>query len=363
MTLIKKMLRMSRFYFNPEVYYRNGAVSCLKEIPLNNLLILLSNTIKNSKYYNDTIKSYLDEKTIREEIIASPTQETVSNIIEKYSSSKPDAIVAIGGGKVIDTAKCIKLMLNNPDIDFTNVHKIQYSGGNEIKLVAIPTTPSTGSEANGSSVITNNNGFKIPYTNDTIVPDIAVLDPTFLESFDIETLYVFAADIFTHASEGMVSIGRNPLIQALGQSCLSLLESGFKALKEDPKNTRALSEIMGAGYLGGIIVGNAGAGAIHALAHTLEKQLSKSHSSLILSLIKPVFEWLKTQKDNPFYDLFLEKYDTIGFENHINREFFNDIDIDEWIEDSPKDMNMMFNSIKMDKDNVPQLINWVLNNK
>ncbi len=362
MMMIKKMLKLSKIYFNPEIYYGKGAVSCLKNIQQDNILLFVSGTIKNSEYYAE-ILSYLDKKTYKEEIILHPTQEIVLALKEKYLNSKPEAIIAIGGGKVIDTAKVVKLILDNPNIDFSIMHKSQFSEKNEIKLVAIPTTPSTGSEANAVAVITNNKGFKTPYLYDSIIPNMAVLDTTFLEAFELNTLYTLAADIFTHASEGMVSIARTPLLKAIGGSCLSLLESAFKKLKDDPKDSRALSELSNAGYLGGILVGNAYVGAIHALAHTLEKQTGKSHSSLILSLIKPVFAWSKTQKNNPLYDEFLSIYENIGFEEYANRDILNNINVEEWIVDSGRDFNMMTNGIKMDKDNIPLLIEWVLNNK
>jgi len=360
--MIKKMLKMSRIYYNHEVYYGEGAVSCLKEIQQDNLLIFVSNTVKNSDYYTH-ILSYLDKKSYREEIIPHPTQEIIKSLKEKYVNSKPDAIIAIGGGKVIDTAKIVKLVLDNPGIDFSIMHKSQFSEKNEIKLVAIPTTPSTGSEANAVAVITDSRGIKTPYLYDSIIPNMAVLDTTFLETFELGTLFTFAADIFAHASEGMVSIARTPLLKAIGRSCLSLLESAFIKLKKDPKDSRALSELSNAGYLGGILVGNAYVGAIHALAHTLEKQTGRSHSSLILSLIKPVFTWSKTQTNNPLYDEFLSIYNNIGFDEYANREVLNDINIEEWIVDSGRDFNMMTNGIKMNKDNIPLLIEFVLNNK
>ncbi len=356
------MIRTSRIYYNPEVYYGKDAISCLKSIQQENLLILISNTIRNSEHYQ-IIQTHVSKKTCRVEIITHPTQETILALKEKYLHSKPEAIIAIGGGKVIDTAKCLKLVLNNPSIDFSNMHKLQFSEVNEIKLVAVPTTPSTGSEANSVAVITDRRGVKTPYLNDSFIPDMAVMDYNFLESFDLKSLYVLAADIFTHASEGMVSVARTPFLKAIGHSCLSLLESGLNALKKDLKDTRALSELSSAGYLGGIMVGNAYVGAIHALAHTLEKQTNKSHSNLILSLIKPVYSWSKTQKDNPLYNEFLSIYEQIGFEDYVNYDVFNEINIDEWIEDANKDINMMTNGIKMDKENIPQLIEWVLNNR
>ncbi|MFX1451507.1 MAG: iron-containing alcohol dehydrogenase family protein [Promethearchaeota archaeon] len=360
--MIKKLLRMSRIYFNPEVYYGKGTISCLKSIEYNNFLLLISNTVKQSDYFKK-IESYLRKKSYKEEIIPRPTQDIVIALREKYLDSKPEVIIAIGGGKVIDTTKCLKFLLNNPHIPVEEMIKKQFSDNNEIKLVAIPTTPSTGSEANWVAVITDNQGKKIPYINQGFMPDMAVLDPTFLETFSLSSLTVLASDCFTHAWESMVSVARSPMLKSIGESCMSLLESGFSRLRQNPKDIRGISEVQYAGYLGGILVGNGFVGACHALAHALEKQTSIAHSNLILSLIKPVITWSKNQNNNPAYDKFLKIYDLIGFDEYIKPEVFNNINVDHWIEDSLNDPNMMTNPIRMGKENTESLINWILNNK
>ncbi|MFX1237590.1 MAG: iron-containing alcohol dehydrogenase family protein [Promethearchaeota archaeon] len=360
--MIKKYIKMSRVYLNPEIYYGKGAVSCLKAIPQNNLLLLLSNTIKNSEYYK-TIQSYIENKLYKEEIIPRPTSEIVLSLREKYINDKPEVIIAIGGGKVIDTAKCVRFLLNNPSVQLSEMHEIQFSNNNDIKFVAVPTTPSTGSEANAASVITFPNGAKVPYINDGFVPDMAVLDFTFLESLDVRALYILAADIFTHAIEGMTSIARTPFLKALGTTCLSLLESGFQKLKKNPKDLKALADISCAGYTGGVVLGNAYVGACHALAHTLEKQLKGSHSNHILSVLKLIMLWSKKQSNNPIYDDFLRIYDSIGFDHYVNYDIFDKVDVAQWIKDAIKDPNMLFNGIKMGIEPTKDLINFIMNNK
>jgi len=353
-------MKLSRIYFNPEIYYGQGAVSCLNSLSQEKLLILLSKTIKDSEYYK-TVQSYFTKKSIKEEIIPHPNRELVTALKDKYLNDIPDVIVAIGGGKVIDTAKCLRFMLNNPTVEFSVLHKVQFSENNDIKLIAVPTTPSTGSEANAVAVITFEDGTKVPYFNDGFLPDMAVLDYSFLQTLSIDSLYTLAADIFTHAVEGITSIAQTPFLKALATTCLSLLESGFRKLKETPNEVKALEDIYCAGYLGGIVLGNAYVGACHALSHALEKQLGGSHSNHIISIIKPLMVWSKNLSMNPSYDEFLRIYESIGFDDYVNRDALSKVNIEQWIEDSAKDLNMKFNSIKMTKDTTANLVDFIFN--
>ncbi|GAH37089.1 unnamed protein product, partial [marine sediment metagenome] len=250
----------------------------------------VSNTIKNSKYY-EKIKTYLSEKSIQEEIIKTPNQDIILDLKKKYSTNKPEVIVAIGGGKVIDSAKVLKVFLDNPSLTFLDLEKQQFCEKTVIKLIAIPTTPGTGSEATAIAVLNDNEGKKFPFINKGFLPDLAILDHTFLQTIEIKDIFIFGADIFSHASEGYVSMASSPLIKSISRSCLHLLKSGFSKIKEDLEDTSGLAEIMYAGYLGGIVQGNAFVGAVHALAHALEQQFKTSHASSILTVLKPTLQW------------------------------------------------------------------------
>lgn len=360
--MIKKKMMVKRIFNNPEVYYQKGAISCLKNINYNNILILVSNTIKNSEYYNK-VKSYLEGKKVQDEIVPTPTQEIINNLKEKYSTIKPEVIIGIGGGKVLDCAKVLKVLMDNLNLSFSDLENTQFCDIDQTKLIAIPTTPGTGSEANSIAVIKNSEGKKIPYINQGFVPNLAILDHTFLKSIEEKALFEFAADIFAHSFEGSVSIASTTLLRAIGKSCLSLLKSGISKIKKNPNDTKALAEIQYSGYLGGIVQGNAYVGLCHALAHALEEQTPISHGGSILAVLKLTLQWMKRTKYKPEYDEFLKIYDAIGFDKYRNTEILQKLDIDQWAERALKDPSITTSPIRMKKENLLVLINWILNQK
>ncbi len=360
--MINKNLMVKKIYNSPEVYYRKGAVSVLKHIEYTKFLILISNTIKNSEYY-EKIKTYFSEKSIDEEIIQAPNQKTILNLKKRYSTNKPEVIVAIGGGKVIDSAKVLKVLLDNPNLTFLDLENQQFCEYNAIKLVAIPTTPGTGSEATAIAVLNNNEGKKLPFINKGFLPDLAILDHTFLETIEIKDLFIFGADIFSHASEGQVSMASSPLIKAISRSCLELLKLGFSKIKENLDDTNGLSEIMYAGYLGGVVQGNAYVGAVHALAHALEQQFKTSHSSSILTVLKPTLQWLKNMRNQVVYDEFLELYEDIGFDKFRNTDVLKDINPEQWADIALIDPSIKTSPVRMKRENLIDLINWILEQK
>ncbi len=237
----------------------------------------------------------------------------------------------------------------------------QFCEKNIIKLVAIPTTPSTGSEATSIAVLKDREGKKIPYINQGFMANLAILDHTFLDTIEPKDLFVFGADIFAHACEGQVSLASSPLIRAISKSCFELLKSGFSKLKENLKDSNALSEISYAGYLGGIVQGNAFVGAIHALAHALEQQFEISHSSSILSVLKPTLQWLRSHaKNKSDYDEFLENYEDIGFDKFRNTKLLEKVDKEKWVELALNDASISTSPIRMKKENLMELINWIM---
>ncbi|MFX0072194.1 MAG: iron-containing alcohol dehydrogenase [Candidatus Hermodarchaeota archaeon] len=357
--MINKKLMVKRIYNNPEVFYRKGAVSVLKHIEYEKILLLVSNTVRNSEYFQK-IQSYLSAKSVQEEIIKIPSQEAIQNLKKKYLNDIPEVIVAIGGGKVLDSAKILKVLLDNPSLTFTELEANQFSENNKIKLVAVPTTPGTGSEVTSVSVLIDKEGRKIPYVNKGFLPDLAILDHTFLETIETRALFEFAADIFSHACEGQVSMVSSPLIKSISKSCLELLNSGIAKIKEDLKNTEGLAEIMYAGHLGGIVQGNAFVGAIHALSHALEQLFKISHASAILTVLKPTILWLKNVKYLADYDEFLNIYEKIGFERFKKSDFLEKIEKERWADIALQDPSISTSPVRMKKENLMDLINFIL---
>ncbi|MBN2153512.1 MAG: iron-containing alcohol dehydrogenase [Candidatus Lokiarchaeota archaeon] len=362
--MIKKPLMVKRIYNNPEVYYGKGATtSCLKALEQTRLLFMVSGTVKKSEYYTKIFSS-LAGKQIQEEAIASPSQENIIQLVDKYAGpAKPDVIVAIGGGKVLDSAKAFRVLADNPGLSFADLEKTRFCEKASTRLVAIPTTPGTGSEANSIAVTRDASGRKIPMINSGFVPDVAILDHEFLLGHDAQAIFEFSADIFSHAFEGSVSAAGTALLSSIARGAISLLKAGIERVKADTKDPKGLEQILHAGHLAGVVQGNAFVGACHALAHAIEEQVpGVPHGQSILLTLKQTILWLKDTTKKPEYDEFLDAYDAIGFDTYRKTELIKGkLDPDKWAEAALKDPSISTSPVRMKKENLLVLEDWILN--
>ena len=359
--MIRKKLMVKKLYNNPEVYYGKGAVSCLKAIEQTKILFLVSGTVKASDYHTK-LDGYFDKKDVTEVIVPEATIDCILDINKELGGRpSPEIIVAVGGGKVLDVAKVARVMIDNPTLDFEALTKNSFCDNSNTALVAIPTTPGTGSETNAIAVVRDAAGRKTPLVNQGFVPDVAVLDHGFMKTLDIRSLYECAADAFSHAFEGSVSVAGTPMLSSIASSALALLRQGFEKLKADPADSKAHADLLQAGHLAGIVQGNAFVGACHALAHVIEEVsgVSISHGASILVTLKPTMEWLKDTTKKPVYDEFLHAYETIGFDKHRDTDVLASIDADQWADLALKDPSISTSPVRMKKENIMVLIDWI----
>ncbi|WP_371802844.1 iron-containing alcohol dehydrogenase [Candidatus Lokiarchaeum ossiferum] len=360
--MIKKKLMVKRILNTPEVYYKKGAIACLKSIEATNLLLMVARPVHESEYFAK-VEKYTKEKTTLIESIDIINQDQIIQLREKYTSTKLDAIVAIGGGSTLDPAKILRILLSHPELSFEDLKTNQFITDNHIKLVAIPTTPGTGSETTSVAVIYDAHGHKFPFTNQGFMPDMAILDHAFLTTLPLDLLHVFGADIFSHAAEGALSMMSTPIMKSISSSSLDLLQLGFAQLHENPTDVKALGNIMYAGYLAGIVQGNAYVGVGHALAHSLEQQIKISHGAAILWVFKNVLGWYQKQTDKPIYQEYLESWSSLGFEDYSSTIDPQAIDIDQWATATMQDPSISTSPIRFKQEQVIELIQWILQHK
>ena len=146
-----------------------------------------------------------------------PSLDDVKKNVAEILEFKPDWIVAIGGGSVIDGAKVIWALYENPNIDESRLH-IPFSIPKlrkKAKFVAIPTTAGTGSEASSSAIITSKDNEKIPIITHDFIPDLAILDPILIENTPVKIIIPSILDAFSHSIEGFVSVIQNKIVTNL----------------------------------------------------------------------------------------------------------------------------------------------------
>lgn len=119
--------------------------------------------------------------TIFDDFTPNPLYEDVCKGIKLFNAKGCDTIIAVGGGSSIDVAKCIKLYCKMSDDKLYLEQEYKDTG---VKLIAIPTTAGTGSESTRYAVIYYD-GKKQSVTHESIIPDVAILEPKVLKTLPL----------------------------------------------------------------------------------------------------------------------------------------------------------------------------------
>jgi alcohol dehydrogenase class IV len=131
---------------------------------------------------------------------------------------RPDWIVAIGGGSVLDGAKLCWARYEHPHFPTEKLDRpfALPPLRSLSRFVAVPTSAGTGSESSSTAVFTESGtGRKIPAVTHDFLPDIAILDPRLTVDLPPEWTAMTAFDALGHALEGYVSALENPLVDRL----------------------------------------------------------------------------------------------------------------------------------------------------
>jgi alcohol dehydrogenase class IV len=217
-----------------------------------------------------------------------PRVSTVKQAAEAMRHFGADLIIAVGGGSVIDTAKAAWILYENPSIDLPALSPFDKIGlRQKAKLVCIPTTAGTGSEATKAIVIREDEtGRKFATSNDEIFPDIAILDPQFVVGLPKSLTAYTGMDALTHAVEGYVSVWKNDFSDGCSMNAVSLIFKWLRKSVEDPSNLEAREKMLVAACLAGMSFGNSQVALAHSLGHSMGSVL-RTHHGLSVGMVLP----------------------------------------------------------------------------
>ncbi len=267
------------FAKTPQLYFGPEKFSVLHEIIANykNILLLTGakSLMQNIKWqkFRDSVTKTLQGVYI-ERIHTEPSPAVIDEIVESYHDIGIDAVIAIGGGSVIDAGKAVSAMLPlNEGVKkyLEGVGTGEKHTGVKTPFIAIPTTSGTGSEATKNAVLSevSQNGFKKSLRHDNFVPDIAIIDPEFVISCPPQQTAISGMDAFTQLLESYTSTKATPLTDALAYSGLKQIISGLPQAVQAPDNITARSKVAYAAYISGITLANAGLGVVHGFASAI----------------------------------------------------------------------------------------------
>lgn len=207
-----------------------------------------------------------------------PSLNTIQQTLSEIESYKPDVILAIGGGSVIDGAKVVRTFYEFPY--YSNKRRNNDMLSFSTKFIAVPTTIGSGAEISSSAVLYNEaEKTKEFIVSHSYIPDVIVLDPNLIIESSNDILFQSMLDAISHIVEGYVSKIDNIIINAYAEKALQLVNQNWKIFFEE-KNTEAALNLQLASVWAGAVQNHCIVGAAHGLAHQLSSY-GFGHSSAI----------------------------------------------------------------------------------
>ena len=204
-----------------------------------------------------------------DQVKPNPDLTAVTEGLRAFLAFAPEAIVALGGGSPIDTAKAVRKLA------------LELGHGLPGGLVVIPTTSGTGSEVTSFAVITDEHTHtKLPLTSVEMLPEMAILDPEAVGTAPPRLTADSGMDSVSHAIEAYVAKGSNDFSDALAEKALRLADVSLVRCFRNGDDAEAREHQHNAATMAGIAFQNAGLGIVHSLSHAIGGSFPVAHGRL-----------------------------------------------------------------------------------
>jgi len=274
-----------------QIYYNLHALENVRALDTRNVLIVTSQDLDHLGFV-EQVRTHLPPHVICHvfnEVEIEPTYAVIARGVEAIQHHRPDHLIAVGGGSVLDAAKAMRLFYAHPDLDFHSLETtfldprkrvIQYPkpARDQLTLVAIPTTSGTGSEVTPFAVITDSErGRKVPLYDHSLTPDVAIIDPELVRGLPPGVTADTGLDALTHALEALVSIFASEYTDALAMQAARVVFEELPRACRDGRDLDARAKMHNAACMAGLAFANAFVGVNHALAHSLGSMFKVAH--------------------------------------------------------------------------------------
>lgn len=210
----------------------------------------------------------------------------VDDAARTYRQNQCDAIIALGGGSVIDTAKGINIVAS-----LGGKSLLEYQGAGTVRsklnpLVVLPTTSGTGSEMTLVAVIADTKRReKMPFVSYFLLPDAAVLDSRLTLTLPDHLTAQTAMDAMAHACESYYCLEKNPVSDAFAIRAIRMIRQNLLTAVRNPENADARLALANASAMAGAAFSNSMVGIVHNLGHVIGALCRVPHGTCMSILL------------------------------------------------------------------------------
>jgi alcohol dehydrogenase len=220
-----------------------------------------------------------------------PTTRCVDDCLAVAKASGIEAIIGLGGGSSMDTAKgCNFLLTNGGQMkDYWGVGKATKP---MLPLVAIPTTAGTGSECQSAALIADEATHqKMACLDPKAAARVAILDPALTVSQPARVTACTGIDAIAHAVETAVTKKRNPFSLMFSHEAFKLLAPNFSRVVANPKDLDARGKMLLGAAFAGTAIENSMLGAAHSMANPLTAHYNVIHGQAVGMMLPHVIRF------------------------------------------------------------------------
>ena len=202
--------------------------------------------------------------------VPNPPVHNIEEALKMYQENGCKGIIAFGGGSSIDCGKGVAILIARPDKTMAQMKGVLKVRRKIPFLVAVPTTAGSGSEATLAAVISNPATHEKYAINDpSLIPNMAVLDPTITVGLPKQITAVTGIDALTHAVEAYIGKSNTRETKKMAiQATKLIFENIYQAYSKGDDLT-ARANMQKASFFAGIAFTRAYVGYVHGIAHSL----------------------------------------------------------------------------------------------
>ncbi len=272
-------MSMPIFQFPRKIYFQRDILAeispLLQREGIGRILIVTDKIIR--RIVEDRISNMRDfQVDIFDEVLPEPEVGYIESVSLSMRGKQYDAIMAIGGGSVIDFSKSLLVKKEYPDKDLRDVNPFEPLNF-KTKLIAVPTTSGTGSDASFGVVLTDGDR-KLALANYDLIPEIIILDSS-LAPKNERIIVSTGIDALVHSFEALVANTSSDLTDALAERAIITI---FDNLEGSVRGEEEAKEKMHlAATMAGIAFSNSGTAIAHALGHSLGATFHVTHGTCV----------------------------------------------------------------------------------
>ncbi|NOX60599.1 MAG: iron-containing alcohol dehydrogenase [Chloroflexi bacterium] len=290
------------FFDCPEIIYGDDALSHLEEIRGERAFIVTDPVLHELGFTQRIVERLQSTGMAIEwfsEVEPEPSFQTVQKGAAQMRAFEPDWIIGLGGGSSIDAAKAMWVLYERPDLQPDEISPMmELNIGKKARLIAIPTTAGTGSEATWATVLTDqSDGRKLALGSRETMPTKAIVDPALTYELPPRITADTGLDALTHAVEGYLSSFHNDFTDGICIKAIQLIFEYLPRAYAEPQDVEAREHMANAATLGGLGFINSWASLAHAMGHAFGGFFKIPHGRSVSLFLPYTLEYIAREPE------------------------------------------------------------------